>query len=351
MVTILALVSASLYGTADFLGGAGSRRAPVLALLMVSAPAGIVLMFVAALLAGGPRPAPAALAWGAAGGVVGGLGLIVFYAGLAAGPMSVVAPVSALAATLLPVGVAVSAGERPGLPVLGGAAACLAAIVLVSMDPNGSRGPHRPKLLRICPWAPRGSAAPDLACAARDGNRARSPRSPASSAGPANSAGPASSAEPASPASPPCGRPAPARRGLLYGLAAGAAFGLFFVFVRNSTHSGSGWGGLWPLVASRGAGALVILVAAASTRTRTLRWGSNRAGVLMALGAGVFDAAANIFYVIATRYGLFSLAVVITSLYPAMTVLLAKVVLGERMRAAQRAGLVLAALGIVLVTA
>ena len=71
----------------------------------------------------------------------------------------------------------------------------------------------------------------------------------------------------------------------------------------------------------------------------------------MALGSGVFDAAANIFYVLATRHGLFSLAVVITSLYPAMTVLLARVVLGERMRGLQRAGLVLAALGVVLVTA
>ncbi len=59
MVTILALVSAILYGTADFLGGAGSRRAPVLALLVVSTPVGTVLMIVAALFAGGaPPPMP-----------------------------------------------------------------------------------------------------------------------------------------------------------------------------------------------------------------------------------------------------------------------------------------------------
>ena len=57
----------------------------------------------------------------------------------------------------------------------------------------------------------------------------------------------------------------------------------------------------------------------------------------MALGSGVFDASATVFYVLATRHGLFSLAVVITSLYPAMTVLLARVVLGERMRGMQRA--------------
>ena len=260
----------------------------MLALLAVSAPAGTALMIVAALLAGGGGPTAVALAWGAAGGIAGGLGLIAFYAGLAAGPMSVVAPVSALVATLLPVGVALQAGERPGLPVLGGAAACLAAIVLVSMDPaDGTRGPG----------------------------------------------------------------PRPARRGLLYGIAAGAGFGLFFVLVREAAHAGAGWGGLWPLVASRGAGTLVVLVAAVATRAAMMRWRRDRVATLMALGSGVFDAVANVFYVLAIRQGLFSLAVVITSLYPAMTVLLARVVLGERMRGVQQAGLVLAALGIVLVTA
>ncbi len=287
MVTILALGSAILYGTADFLGGAGSRRVPVLTLLAVSTPAGTALMILAALLAGGAMPAPAALAWGAAGGAAGGLGLIAFYAGLAAGPMSVVAPVSALVATLLPVGAALEAGERPGAFVLAGAAACLAAIVLVSIDP------------------------------------AQSPRQ----------------------------RAPQARRGLLCAIAAGAGFGLFFVLVRNAAHAGHGWGGLWPLVVSRAAGTLVVLVAAAATRARMLRWRPDRVAALMALGSGLLDAAANVFYVLAIRQGLFSLAVVITSLYPAMTVLLARIVLGERMRALQRAGLALAALGIVLVTA
>ena len=94
-----------------------------------------------------------------------------------------------------------------------------------------------------------------------------------------------------------------------------------------------------------------MLVAAVATRARMLRWRRDPVAALMALGSGVVDAVANVFYVLAIRQGLFSLAVVITSLYPAMTVLLARVVLGERMRGVQQAGLVLAALGIVLVTA
>ncbi len=335
MVTILALASAILYGTADFLGGAGSRRVPALTLLAVSAPVGTALMIVVALLAGGAPPAPAALAWGAAGGIAGGLGLIVFYTGLAAGPMSVVAPVSALVATLLPVGVALQAGERPGLAVLGGAAACLAAIVLVSMDPNGSRGPRHPwRTWRLTWGAPRlhrrgtpGQAS--ITAVTYPGRGERTSRWPW----------------------PPRPGPRPARRGAAYGLAAGAAFGLFFVFVRNAAHSGPGWGGLWPLAESRAVGTLVVLVAVALTKARMLRWGPDRVAALAALGSGVFDAAANVFYVLAIRHGLFSLAVAITSLYPAMTVLLARLVLGERLRGVQRVGLVLAALGIVLVTA
>ena len=266
MVTILALVSAILYGTADFLGGAGSRRAPVLALLVVSAPVGTVLMIVSALCAGGAPPTHASLAWGAAGGLAGGFGLIVFYAGLAAAPMSVVAPVSALAATLLPVGVALSGGERPSLPVLVGAAMCLGAIVLVSMDPSGSRGPGLPRRLRSfacgAPWQRAGAAA----------GTGRAPQR-----GESSTFGVTSSATWAGPRS-----VRPAQRGLLYGLAAGAAFGLFFVLVRNAEHAVTGWGGLWPLVAARGVGTLVTLAAAASTRVRLLGWRQDR----VALGDG-----------------------------------------------------------------
>ena len=62
-----------------------------------------------------PGPASlAGLAWGISAGLTGGLGLIIFYIGLATGPMSVVAPVSGLVSTILPVAVALAEGERPG---------------------------------------------------------------------------------------------------------------------------------------------------------------------------------------------------------------------------------------------
>jgi drug/metabolite transporter (DMT)-like permease len=69
-----------------------------------------------------------------------------------------------------------------------------------------------------------------------------------------------------------------------------------------------------------------------------------------AAGAGAIDVVANICYVAAARTGMFGLAVVLASLYPGVTVLLARVVLGERLRWIQRAGLALAAIGIILVT-
>jgi uncharacterized membrane protein len=72
--------------------------------------------------------------------------------------------------------------------------------------------------------------------------------------------------------------------------------------------------------------------------------------LLATAGSGAIDAGANICYVIATRDGLFGLAVVLTSLYPGVTVLLARSALGERLHPVQRAGLLLAGIGVVLVT-
>ena len=70
----------------------------------------------------------------------------------------------------------------------------------------------------------------------------------------------------------------------------------------------------------------------------------------IALASGAVDASANVCYVLATRDRLFGIAVVITALYPGMTVLLARFVLGERMRLIQQVGLLLAGLGVILVT-
>jgi len=98
------------------------------------------------------------------------------------------------------------------------------------------------------------------------------------------------------------------------------------------------------------ANAAVVIAVAVLARARPVGPGAGSRVLAATIGSGVLDASANLCYVLATRAGLFGLAVVITSLYPGMTVLLARVLLGERMRWLQRAGLLLAAAGVVLVT-
>jgi drug/metabolite transporter (DMT)-like permease len=309
MVTILALAAAVLYGSADFLGGVASRRVSVFAVLAMTVPAGAVVVLVVAALSEAPwlggllgaaSSAPAggwgAVGWAAASGVCGTAGLVAFYAGFAAAPISVVAPVAALVSTVLPVGVAIAGGEHPTAGMVAGGMICLIAIVLVSVPPRPRRG-HPGK--------------------SRSGEK-----------GPGDG-----------------GHAAARLRGLGYGVAAGAGFGLFFLCLKNAGQSGV----LWPVAISRTAGALAAVGIALATGTRPWRRAS-RTGVI-AVVSGTVDAAANICYVLATRVGLFGLAVVITSLYPGMTVLLARWLLGERMRWLQRAGLLLAAVGVVLLTA
>lgn len=293
MVTLLALAAALLYGSGDFLGGMASRRAHVLVVLMLADSAGVVVALAAAALSPGPVRV-AGLAWGISAGLVGGLGLIIFYAGLATGPMSVVAPVSGLVSTIVPVAVALGEGERPGAGVYAGALLCLVAIVLASSARDATPDGH-------------------------SGATARP------------------------------GKPRPGRswpgRAVAYGVASGVAFGLFFLLIRNAGQSGA----LWPVAAGRIGELAVVLIAAAVLRRGVLPRGAGGGLLLAAAGAGAIDVVANICYVLATRTGMFGLAVVLASLYPGVTVLLARLVLGERLRPVQRAGLGLAAIGILLV--
>jgi drug/metabolite transporter (DMT)-like permease len=285
MVILLGLAAAVLYGSGDFLGGMATRRVHVLTVLTMVETAGVVAALAIAAAWSGPAGL-AGLAWGISAGLIGGLGLIVFYAGLAAGPMSVVAPVSGLVSTVLPVGVALAEGERPGPAVYAGALLCLVAIVLASSA--GEQGPAR--------------------------------------------------------------QPGWLGRAIAYGTAAGVSFGLFFLLIRNAGQSGA----VWPVASAR-IGELAAVLAAAAVVRPGLRPGMRHSAggriPLIAVGAGVIDVVANICYVAATRTGSFGLAVVLASLYPGVTVLLARVVLGERLRWVQRLGLALAAFGILLVAA
>jgi drug/metabolite transporter (DMT)-like permease len=129
---------------------------------------------------------------------------------------------------------------------------------------------------------------------------------------------------------------------LLAGLS-GLGFGMYFVFLARAGHDS----GLWPLVISRFASALLIVpIAKARGGFRRIRGRMLYVVIL----AGACDAFANMCFLLATRHGLLSLASVLTSLYPATTVILAVWLLREHTSAVQRLGLALAGASIVLIT-
>jgi uncharacterized membrane protein len=283
MAFALALVAAGFYGAADFLGGFATKRAPTITVVIISQLVGIatVLLVQGVLpLPGAPRAAD--LAWGAAAGLAGGSGLALFYKGLGSGTMSVIAPITAVAATAVPVIFGIALGDRPGALAMLGVGLAVVAIVLVSAVP-GMTG--------------------------ADGETAR-PRAGA----------------------------------IGVALAAGTAFGGFYVLIHNAAPSA----GVWPLAAARVASVGAYLLFVLSTG-RTVRAPTPALPVIAVTGA--LDMAANICFLLAVQRGQLSTVGAVASLYPAATIVLARVVLKERLGAVQHVGLGVAAVSVVLISA
>ena len=134
------------------------------------------------------------------------------------------------------------------------------------------------------------------------------------------------------------------RASVALALLAAAGFGCYFVGVQSSARADP----MWALLASRVAGVALLLVVAAVQGgiavARPDRWWP------LAL-MGVLDVSATGLYAVATRHGLLSVVSVAASLYPLATVLLARVVLGERVRRVQELGIAAALAGVVLMAA
>jgi len=123
----------------------------------------------------------------------------------------------------------------------------------------------------------------------------------------------------------------------------GFGFGMYFVLLARAGDDT----GLWPLVISRfSSAALIVPLAKARGAFQLVR--GRMVGVVVL--AGACDALANMCFLLASRHGLLSLASVLTSLYPAATVVLAVLLLREHTSAMQRFGLALAGAAIVLIT-
>jgi drug/metabolite transporter (DMT)-like permease len=283
MAAALALASALVYGAGDFIGGVASRRLPPIAVVWRSNAIGLVGLLAILPFFLEESPSTADLLWGAGAGLAGGMGILLLYSGMAFGTMSVVAPLTALLAAVVPVVVGFVGGERPSALAALGVVVAFAAIALVSREHDGER--H----IRV------------------------------------------------------------ETRVLAYALGAGLGFGVFFVGLDAAADDV----GLWPLIAARTASVTMFCVLVAMLRSARLRSTAAREGSMPALivVCGLFDASANALYLLATQRGLLTLVAVLTSLYPASTVVLARVVLGERLSRSQLVGVGLAGAAVIFVTA
>ncbi len=277
MAVVLALASAVVYGASDFLGGLASRRTSVFGVVALSQVVGLAALLLLLPWLGGPATGPD-LAWGAAAGLAGAGGLVVFFRTLARDVMSVVAPVTAVTAAAVPVLVGLLGGDTIGSWAAAGIVLALVAVVLVSAEGGLSA-------LRAA-------------------------------------------------------RPAALAPALL----AGSLFGLFFVLLDRT----SGDAGLTPLVTARLASVGLVVVLALAGR-QSLR--VTRPALPLVAASGVGDMTANALFLLATQAdGQLAITGVLASLYPVSTVVLAQLVLRERLVPAQLIGLGAAAAAVVLIT-
>jgi uncharacterized membrane protein len=278
MGIVLGLLAAVLYGTSDFAGGLASRRLPSVTVNMIGGIAAAIAGWAVLLATGASAPALGPVLWGAAAGIGGGLGGLALYRGLARGQMSVVGPVSAVSAAVVPVMAGVAMGERPGLLTVVGIVIALPAIALVA--------------------ASGGSGGGKLGVSLTDG------------------------------------------------LIAGAAFGLLFIgLARAGSHAG-----LWPVVAEQTSSLLVFFAfKLASKQEKSERIVVTPKLAILPVFASLSGAAATLTFFFSTHVSMLATAAVIVSLYPGVTVLLARIVLHERFTGVQRVGMGLCAFAVVAI--
>ncbi|HEX5622723.1 MAG TPA: DMT family transporter [Solirubrobacteraceae bacterium] len=270
---LLALACSLAYGAADFLGGVAARGAHVLRVVVIAAPASLLVELVLWPFVGATFDA-GAVGWGAASGVASAVAFALLYRTLAIGPMSVLSPVTALVSAALPVAVGLAGGETLSVLAVGGMLLAAAAIVIVSggTDIHGAR---------------------------------------------------------------------PSQTALLLAFGAGAAIAVQLVCLDQAPNDS----GIGPLLVGRAVSSAVVLGAAFALRAHL---GEARPSLSASAAAGALDSLANFAFLLAVREGDLAVVAVITALYPASTVVLARAFLAERIGTTQLAGLGLAAVAVSL---
>lgn len=279
LAVALGLIGAFVFGAADFFGGLAAKRISALRVTALVATSGLIFLLAAFPFIGGVWSNSAVLL-GMLSGLTGAAAIGLLYACLAIGPMSILSPITAVVSSIVPVCVGLARGEAFGALGWSAIVVALIAVVLVGFVPDS-----------------------------------RAVR--------------------------------PSARALTMAVASGALIGVFLVLI-DLTPDDSG---LVPLLANRATNASVLfltigLIAVVRARRGTStvaspggRW---RPGIRIAILAGLADATANALLLFALREGELSVVSVLTAMYPAGTIILAAVVLRERIAPTQWVGLALA---------
>jgi len=274
MTIFYSLVAAASWGAGDFSGGLATKRISVFSVVIVSQMVGLLIFVLLAIFVEGGVPALDDMMWGGMAGVFGGTGLLALYYGLSQGRMGVVAPVSAVVMSIVPVIVGMLAEGFPGTQRVAGFGFALLAVWFVSRTDQGKIRFHELKL-------------PILA---------------------------------------------------------GMGFGLCLIFIDRAGETFI----FWPLAAFRIASVSIIFIIATITRqSRTPAAGQLPLIVLV----GFFDAVGTTCFILATQSGRLDIAAILSALYPAATVLLAWLILKEKINRQQWLGVLFALLAIVLIAA
>jgi drug/metabolite transporter (DMT)-like permease len=262
-----------VWGSSDFSGGLASRRQDAYRVLLLASISGLVALVAFMLIFGEKFGTPADIAWSAAAGAFGALGIVMLYTGLALSGAALVAPTAAVVGALLPVIVGIATEGLPAVTRMVGFVLGVFGI-----------------------WLTSASSADDSASS---------------------------------------------RTGLGYAVAAGLGFGGFFILI-SRVGSGAVFA---PLVIARSVAVLVALFILLVRRMPLPALTSNPLANL----AGGIDAVGNVFYLLAARYTRLDIAVILSSMYPAVTVLLSSRVLHERISPLQWLGVGLCVLAVVLI--
>jgi drug/metabolite transporter (DMT)-like permease len=270
-----ALLASLAWGLGDFMGGIKSRVIPVLVVMAVSQPFGLAAVAIAVAVRGTGPPGPE-VAWAALAGVLGTLGLVAFYRGMAEGAMSVVVPLAAVAAAI-PVIWGLTQGDHVSFLQELGFVAALGGGLMASLE----RGGERARFAAGTGWA----------------------------------------------------------------VLALLGFGGYFIPLHASaTHD---W--LWPSLVFRSTSVTLVWTAVLLSR-QSLRGVRPHLAALAAVG--ILDTGGNTLFAAASEsHGLLSVVSVLASLYPVVTVLLARIVLHERVGRSQELGVIVTLAGVVLISA